>query len=97
MPCSKYLEYPYSVHQIGFPCGPDQNGYNKTNLFSRTVEIDGDYWHSSAKKQSQDKRKDSFLANKGLKVLRLKECDINKDISFEVAKIKELINAKVTI
>lgn len=58
------------------------------------VEIDGEYWHRS--KQEQDQRKDSFLKNRGLQVIRLKEKCINDNIAREVAKIKEMVNAKIT-
>ena len=62
------------------------------------VEIDGTYWHSSARKQIQDRRKDSFMKNKGYTMLRLKEKEINEDIVREVAKIKEMVkHAEVAV
>lgn len=43
------------------------------------IECDGDYWHGSDRAKEHDKKKDLFLESKGYKVLRLRECDINKD------------------
>jgi very-short-patch-repair endonuclease len=54
------------------------------------VEIDGTYWHSSARKQTQDKRKDTFMQSKGYTMLRVKEKDINEDLAREVSKVKEM-------
>jgi len=57
------------------------------------VEVDGDYWHSSEKQKISDRRKDTFLKNKGLRVLRIRECDIYEDIEREIARVKEVYYA----
>lgn len=40
------------------------------------IECDGEYWHSLPGRKSSDKRKDTFLKNRGYKVLRLPESEI---------------------
>lgn len=43
------------------------------------VECDGDYWHSLPKRKRLDKIKDKQITNKGWRVLRLREWEINQD------------------
>lgn len=59
------------------------------------VEVDGDYWHSSRERKIQDRRKDSFLRNRGYQVVRIRECDVYADLEREVQRVKEIyIDAK---
>jgi very-short-patch-repair endonuclease len=62
---------------------------NKSNRIC--VEVDGDYWHSLPKRIVQDKRKDTFLTNRGYKVIRIKECEIYSDVSACINKIKSAL------
>lgn len=41
------------------------------------IEADGTYWHSKKKSQRIDKAKNTYLRNRGYKLLRLSEADIN--------------------
>lgn len=43
------------------------------------IECDGDYWHSLPGRSGHDRRKDTFLRNRGYRVVRLTETDINAD------------------
>ena len=56
------------------------------------IEVDGDYWHSLPKRIQQDKRKDTFLKNKGYKVVRIKECDIHNNMDGCVKKIESVLD-----
>jgi very-short-patch-repair endonuclease/endogenous inhibitor of DNA gyrase (YacG/DUF329 family) len=58
------------------------------------LEIDGDYWHSLPKRIQQDKRKDTFLTNKGYKVIRIKEKDIYANLENCVNKIALIVGEK---
>lgn len=44
------------------------------------IECDGTYWHGIAKVFRRDRRKDTFLASKGYRVLRLPESLIKSDL-----------------
>ena len=44
------------------------------------IECDGTYWHGIAKVFRRDRRKDTFLASRGYKVLRLSESLIKSDL-----------------
>jgi very-short-patch-repair endonuclease len=44
------------------------------------VECDGDYWHSLPGMAERDKRRDTYMAERGLTVIRLSERDINDDV-----------------
>lgn len=67
---------------------------DELNKFGKIcVEIDGDYWHSLPKRIIQDKRKDTFLTNKGYKVVRIKEREIYDDVNACVNKIKSELNS----
>jgi len=59
------------------------------------IEIDGDYWHSLPKRIQQDKRKDTFLTNKGYNVIRIKEKDIYADLGKCVNKIAVALGEKL--
>ena len=65
-----------------------------------SIEIDGCYWHGCDKCKmpgvyppSQESRKITYLENRGWRILRVKECDINRDI-YAVAEMvsKEVEN-----
>jgi len=65
-----------------------------------SIEIDGCYWHGCDKCKmpgvyppSQESRKITYLENRGWRILRVKECDINRDI-YSVAEMvsKEVEN-----
>lgn len=60
------------------------------------IEVDGDYWHRLTKKQIADKRKNTFLANRGYTVLRFWESEIYRDLDNCLEQIKGAINAKIT-
>jgi len=58
-----------------------------------SIEIDGCYWHGCDKCKmpgvyppSQESRKITYLENRGWRILRVKECDINRDI-YAVAEM----------
>ena len=71
---------------------------DELNMFLKLcLEIDGDYWHSLPKKQIADKRKNTYLKNKGFTVLRIKEKDIYKDIDKCINRIREAIYDKTKI
>lgn len=41
------------------------------------LEVDGDYWHSRPETKNKDARRDRHLTNRGYKVIRISESDIN--------------------
>lgn len=45
------------------------------------IECDGDYWHSQPSCITRDKRKDKYLLNRGWRVLRFSETEINTDLA----------------
>jgi very-short-patch-repair endonuclease len=55
------------------------------------IEIDGDYWHSLSKRIRQDKRKDTFLKNKGYRVIRIKEYDVYRNMNDCIKNVKKEI------
>lgn len=55
------------------------------------LEIDGDYWHSLPKRIIQDKRKDTFLKNKGFTVIRIKEYDIYNNLDICIKKLENIL------
>jgi len=56
------------------------------------VEVDGDYWHSTKRAIVNDKRKNTYVKNKGFKMIRIKECEIYEDINKCIDIIQEGIN-----
>lgn len=42
------------------------------------IEIDGDYWHAKPSVKERDVRKDNFLQDKGIDILRIKESEVNQ-------------------
>jgi very-short-patch-repair endonuclease len=44
------------------------------------IEVDGDYWHSFPEQIAKDQRRDAYLTKIGLRVVRVRERDINTDI-----------------
>lgn len=72
------------------------------------IEIDGDYWHANPmfyggyltplneqqqKKQIADKRKNTYLSNKGYKIMRFWEYDIYNNLDNCIAEIREVLDA----
>lgn len=63
------------------------------------IEVDGCYWHGcdvcgfEGKKSARisDKRKDTYLSNKGWKVIRIKEHEINRSVEACADKIVALL------
>ena len=55
------------------------------------LEIDGDYWHSLPKRIIQDKRKDTYLKNKGFTIIRIKECDIYNNLNTCMEKLEKIL------
>ena len=49
------------------------------------IEVDGDYWHGTEKQQNKDKSRDAYLSACGIKVVRVKECDLKKRRGFRHA------------
>ena len=50
---------------------------NNTKLL---IECDGEYWHSLPKRIKLDKEKDEYAIERGYKVIRLKEKEINENL-----------------
>ena len=58
------------------------------------VEADGVYWHAQPKVVARDKRKDGVIAAKGLRLIRLPECEIKAgDFSRLDAALAEIPTA----
>lgn len=55
------------------------------------VEFDGDYWHALPHVQRSDARKDQFLANCGLTVLRIREGDAMSDPAGAIRSIADTL------
>lgn len=51
------------------------------------IECDGDYWHSLPKCAARDRRKDTYLTNRGWRVLRFSETTINTDLTSCIQQI----------
>lgn len=56
------------------------------------IEYDGDYWHSLPDMIERDKKKDLACKTKGIKLLRIKECDWTQDNENTKQKLKEILN-----
>ena len=56
------------------------------------IEADGDYWHGLEENKKHDKARNAYLTKCGYNMLRLKECDINKDVQSEINKISVYLN-----
>ena len=58
------------------------------------LEVDGDYWHSIATTIERDARRDRHLRNRGYRVIRISESDINaaKSVTTLVAQRLGLID-----
>lgn len=58
--------------------------------YKLVIECDGDYWHSTPKMISHDKKKDAYLKNHGYKVIRLQEHKIKENVHDHIQeKAKE--------
>jgi len=57
------------------------------------IEVDGDYWHNLPKKIIADKRKNTYLINRGYRILRFWEHEIYNELDKCLNIIKEEINA----
>jgi very-short-patch-repair endonuclease len=55
------------------------------------IYCDGTYWHSSKEIKERDERQNKYLINKGYKVLRLTEQDINNNIAKCLTQINGTI------
>ena len=70
------------------------------------IEVDGDFWHANEERgftlkyESQkrslknDKRKNCYLTDKGWRVIRIWESEINEDLDNALEKIKNLLEDK---
>ena len=64
------------------------------------LEVDGCYWHGCSKcgylskNACLDKRKNTFLRNRGWIVVRLKECKIKQDLSACVSMVVNLVQQR---
>lgn len=89
------LEYEFGFYHIdiGIP------------FYKIAIEVDGDYWHGNQKiykiltkqqkdRQSRDKARNTYLANRGWIVLRFWTSKIDKEIEFCVNKIIETIEER---
>jgi very-short-patch-repair endonuclease len=56
------------------------------------IEVDGDYWHTLPKKIIADKRKNTYLTNRGYTVLRFWEHEIYNDLNMCLKRIEEALN-----
>lgn len=56
------------------------------------IECDGDYWHSLPAAKARDARKNGYLINRGWRVARLWEHEINKNSDICAAFIISLLN-----
>lgn len=56
------------------------------------IEYDGDYWHSLPDMIERDKKKDLACKEKGISLIRIKECDWVKDNENTKQKLKETLN-----
>lgn len=54
------------------------------------IECDGDYWHSTERAKGKDRIRDRWFQERGYTVIRLRECDINRDARACVFKALEL-------
>ena len=46
--------------------------------WNTAIEYDGAYYHSTAKSQNREKRKNQLLADNSIRLIRIKECDYDK-------------------
>lgn len=53
------------------------------------VECDGDYWHSLPGRAAKDRRRDAWFVKKGLKVIRLRESHINRNVARCVELVRK--------
>jgi len=54
------------------------------------IEVDGEYWHFTATAIARDRLKDKTYRAAGYKVVRMKECDVKKNVSALVQKVLDL-------
>jgi very-short-patch-repair endonuclease len=59
--------------------------------YNVVIECDGEHWHNNQKAKENDKRRDRVLKQNGIRVLRLPEMEINKQIEKCRAKIIRII------
>lgn len=55
------------------------------------IECDGDYWHSQPECIKRDRRKDTYLAARGWRVLRFSETAINTDMEQCLMRVKSVL------
>jgi len=55
---------------------------------NKIIEADGDYWHNLPGAKERDLRRDSFLKDKGYRILRITETEINDN---PIPKIKDFL------
>ena len=56
------------------------------------IECDGDYWHSQPACIIRDKRKDKYLFNRGWRVLRFSETEINTDLARCLTVVQQALS-----
>lgn len=80
-----------------FPIHQYEEGYYLIDLAfpdqKVAIECDGDYWHSFLKAKQRDKRKNTYLSNRGWQIVRLKECDIRANADECVARVIRVVEA----
>ena len=94
--------YPIALleHQIGYFCVDILVG-------DFVIEVDGDFWHANPvvqgdkplkpvqqKNLANDRRKDGYIAARGMTMIRVWENDINKNIDCCIARIRGEIDAR---
>lgn len=67
------------------------------------IEVDGDYWHGNPKLYKnfnktqrrvigKDRAEKTYLENRGWKLIRFWEADLNKNINSCISKVQEVVN-----
>lgn len=56
------------------------------------VEMDGDYWHSSAEHVERDARFDKFARDRGYHVIRIRQSELQKDTDIFNKRVKGYVN-----
>jgi very-short-patch-repair endonuclease len=58
------------------------------------IEVDGEWWHSSIGQKRIDEKKDKRIFQKGIRIVRLSEKEINEDVFSAVQRALDILNEK---